>query len=140
MQKALFALSLGFGLAVMAYAAQAQTNSCGDRDKLITSLSEKYGETRQSMGLARNNSLMELYASDETGTWTILVTLPDGRSCLIAAGNSPSQPKHAWPESLAPATNTFNPPKSTTNPLENTVNSATIDHSMAGKNITITVN
>jgi len=88
MQKALFALSLGFGLALMAHAANSQTNSCGDREKVINSLSEKYGETRQSIGLARNNSIMEVYASDETGTWTILVTLPDGRSCLIAAGNS----------------------------------------------------
>jgi hypothetical protein len=31
---------------------------------------------------------MEIYASDETGTWTILVTLPSGQACLIAAGES----------------------------------------------------
>jgi hypothetical protein len=29
---------------------------------------------------------MELYASDATGTWTITMTLPDGRMCLMASG------------------------------------------------------
>ncbi len=31
---------------------------------------------------------MEIYASDETGSWTIIVTLPDGMACLVAAGQS----------------------------------------------------
>ena len=88
MQKTLFALSLGFGLAVMATAANSGTTSCGDRNKVITSLAEKYGETRQGIGLGRNNGVMEIYASDETGTWTILVTLPSGQACLITAGES----------------------------------------------------
>ena len=30
--------------------------------------------------------MIEVYSSDETGTWTILVTRPDGTSCLLAAG------------------------------------------------------
>ena len=29
---------------------------------------------------------MEVYASPETGTWTIAVTTPDGTMCLVAAG------------------------------------------------------
>lgn len=88
MQKILFALSLGFGLAIMAQATNAQPKACGDRTKVIQSLSKKYGETRQGIGLGRNNGVMEIYASDETGTWTILVTLPNGQACLIAAGES----------------------------------------------------
>jgi hypothetical protein len=88
MQQTLFALSLGFGLAIMAQAAQSQTTSCGDREKVITSLAQKYGETRQGIGLGRNNGVMEIYASDDTGTWTILVTLPNGQACLIAAGDA----------------------------------------------------
>jgi hypothetical protein len=88
MQKILFALSLGFGLAIMAQVANAQQKACGDRTTVIQSLSKKYGETRQGIGLGRNNGVMEIYASDETGTWTILVTLPNGQACLIAAGEA----------------------------------------------------
>lgn len=88
MQKTLFALSLGFGLAILAQAAKAQNIPCGERAKIIQGLTEKYGETRQVIGLARNNRIMELYASTETGSWTLVVTLPDGRSCLLATGDS----------------------------------------------------
>ena len=38
------------------------------------------------MGLNQSNGVLEVYASDETGTWTILVTSPDGKACLLAAG------------------------------------------------------
>ena len=30
---------------------------------------------------------MELYAADDTGTWTITMTLPDGRMCRMASGS-----------------------------------------------------
>lgn len=67
--------------------AEAETRqACADRAKVIERLSEKYGETLQSMGLQRNSGLVEIYASPETGTWTILVSRPDGKACLLAAG------------------------------------------------------
>ncbi len=67
--------------------AEAQTQlPCADRTAVVLRLEERYGETLQSMGLHQNNSLVEVYASSETGTWTILVTRPDGVACLIAAG------------------------------------------------------
>ncbi|MEM9049521.1 MAG: hypothetical protein AAGC92_12470 [Pseudomonadota bacterium] len=61
---------------------------CGEREAIVKRLSEKYGETRQSMGLQRNNGVMEIFASEESGTWTILVTLPNGMTCLVAAGEA----------------------------------------------------
>lgn len=88
MKKSLFALSLGFGIAILAQTAEPQTPSCGEREKVTTALADKYGETRRAIGLARNNTIMEIYASNKTGTWTILVTLPNGKSCLIASGSS----------------------------------------------------
>ena len=67
--------------------AQAQTRSpCAERDAVVQRLKDKYGETLQSRGLHQSNALMELYASESTGTWTILVTRPNGMACLIAAG------------------------------------------------------
>jgi hypothetical protein len=59
---------------------------CAARDKVVQTLADRYGETRQSVGLAPNSAMMEVYASAETGTWTITVTMPDGMTCLVASG------------------------------------------------------
>ena len=32
--------------------------------------------------------VVEVFASDESGTWTIVITLPNGMTCLVAAGNA----------------------------------------------------
>jgi len=91
MQKLLFALSLGIAAVVLAlHAANAQstTASCAEHKQVVERLANKYGETRQSYGLARNNSVLEVFASQESGTWTIILTLPDGTSCLVAAGEA----------------------------------------------------
>ena len=32
--------------------------------------------------------IFELFASPETGSWTILATHPEGRSCVVAVGES----------------------------------------------------
>lgn len=66
--------------------ASAQSSSCAPREIIVGRLADKYGETRQSMGLNQNNGVVELFASQETGTWTITVTMPNGMMCLMAAG------------------------------------------------------
>ena len=40
------------------------------------------------IGLGANNQVVEVFASLETGTWTITVTLPDGTTCLVASGQA----------------------------------------------------
>ncbi len=76
-------------LAAMVNAAQAQqARNCGPRDIVVSRLAEGYGETRQSMGLGANNSVIEVFASDESGSWTITVTTPNGMTCLVASGQA----------------------------------------------------
>ncbi len=41
-----------------------------------------------SLGLAGEAAVMELYASDTTGTWTLTLLLPDGQMCLMASGSN----------------------------------------------------
>lgn len=67
--------------------AQSRQN-CGPRDAVIKRLAEQYGETRQSVGIGSNNAMVEMFASDATGSWTIIVTMPAGVSCLVASGQS----------------------------------------------------
>lgn len=90
MKQKLFALSLGFGGLILAtHHAFAQGNpQCAKRSTVVAELSDRYGETRHAIGLAANNAVMEVFASTESGTWTITVTLANGMTCLMASGQN----------------------------------------------------
>lgn len=75
-------------LLALATSSHAQTlQHCASRAAVIERLSEMYGETRRSIGLGANNAVIEVYASDETGTWTITLTTAAGITCLVASGS-----------------------------------------------------
>jgi hypothetical protein len=84
--RLLFRAVSAIGVAVTATGASAQSRACADREQVVARLAEQYGETLQSVGMNNDNAVLEIYASEDTGTWTILVTRPDGVACLIAAG------------------------------------------------------
>ncbi|MGI9415145.1 MAG: hypothetical protein ACR2PM_15830 [Hyphomicrobiales bacterium] len=69
-------------------APPAHAAECGKHDKVIQFLGAKYKEQRKAMGLVSNRGVMELYVSEKTGTWTVLLTNTDGVSCIVAAGES----------------------------------------------------
>lgn len=84
---------LTLSLAVMAPAAQAQdTRNCAPRKRVVDGLASTYGETRRAMGLGGNNAVVEMFASDASGSWTITVTLPNGLTCLVASGQAYETP------------------------------------------------
>ncbi|MEB3418412.1 hypothetical protein ACFSDD_15900 [Salipiger marinus] len=78
----------GLGLAICAAPALAQTPACAPRDQVVDQLARRYGEVPQSIGLGSDNAVMEVFASAETGTWTITVTTPAGLTCLLASGQA----------------------------------------------------
>lgn len=80
------ALTLGCLAAAPAALGQEVESPCAARAQVVERLAERFGETLQSMGLNQRNRLIEIYASDSTGSWTILMTRPDGTSCLVASG------------------------------------------------------
>ena len=72
---------------VMTPAAEAeQRQTCAARDTVVQKLHDRFGEVLRSLGLHQSDGIVEVYSSEATGTWTILMTRPDGMSCLIAAG------------------------------------------------------
>lgn len=78
-------------VALMLSAQSAQsvpTNICAPRDKVVDKLATDYGESRQSIGLGRDNAVVEVFASITSGTWTITVTRADGLTCLVASGQA----------------------------------------------------
>ena len=89
MDRTLFALSLGLaGLIMLPGLGHASPAQCGAHDAVAGQLAKTYGEQARSMGLAEDNTVMELYAAPQTGTWTLTVTLPSGMTCLVASGNN----------------------------------------------------
>ncbi len=68
--------------------ALARPANCAPRDAVIQRLATSYGETRQSMGLGANNAVIEVFASDTSGSWTITVTGTNGITCLVASGQA----------------------------------------------------
>ena len=64
--------------------AVAQGNNCAPRERAIMMLTEHHHETRQSIGLRNDGSVMEVWASTVAGTWTITVTFVTGITCVIA--------------------------------------------------------
>jgi hypothetical protein len=88
MERPLFALSLGLAGMILLPADLRASPQCATHDQVATSLATQFGEVRRSIGLARDNTVMELYAAADTGTWTLTVTLPTGMTCLVAAGDN----------------------------------------------------
>ena len=66
---------------------------CGERGQIISRLEGKYGETQRGYGLQRGEAVVEVYASEATGTWTILLSMPNGLACLMAAGENWAVPE-----------------------------------------------
>ena len=88
MSQQFFALS--FGLAVLLSATQIAHSAplCDTRGAVTALLADRYGEIRRAVGIAGQAAVMELFASDDTGTWSITMSLPDGRMCLMASGSN----------------------------------------------------
>lgn len=81
-------------LAAVPFSALAQQSVCGKRGDVLKQLSLRHSETPAAMGLSNTGGILEVLTSPASGSWTIIMTMPNGMSCLVAAGEN-------W-ESVAP--------------------------------------
>lgn len=58
---------------------------CGERKDLIGRLGAQYDEHPAGLGMTETGAVVELLTGKQE-TWTLLVSFPDGRSCLLATG------------------------------------------------------
>lgn len=89
-------MRLALLLCLIPITASAQGRNCGPHSAVTAHLADNYGESRQVIGLASNNSVLEVYAAD-SGSWTILVTGPGGPACIVAAGQNYEHTKAPFP-------------------------------------------
>ncbi|MCO6384160.1 hypothetical protein [Oceanicola sp. 502str15] len=73
-------------LASAPLAAQTADGPCGKRQFFVDQLVETYQEQPVAGGLQSEDSLVEIWASKETGSFTILVTDPGGETCVAFTG------------------------------------------------------
>jgi len=67
-------------------AAATESPPCAPRPELLKQLSKRFNEAPVALGLAKNGSVIEVLTSDDGETWTIMVSQPNGPSCLVAVG------------------------------------------------------
>ena len=60
---------------------------CGPRDEVAAKLKSAFGETRTAMGTKGPKAIMEMWTSEKTGSWSVVMNYTDGRSCIVAVGN-----------------------------------------------------
>lgn len=85
MRKILKTLVLGVGFTLVASVALAQPQ-CNERDDVLELLGKKYGETASAVGVTNTGGLLEVLNDPKDGSWTIILSTPQGMSCLVAAG------------------------------------------------------
>jgi hypothetical protein len=68
--------------------AAAAPAACGPRADVLAQLARQYDEVPKAVGLANGGNLVEVLASSDGATWTIILTSPKGISCLVAAGEA----------------------------------------------------
>tara|TARA_B100000676_G_scaffold293780_1_gene330945 strand:+ start:4328 stop:4636 length:309 start_codon:yes stop_codon:yes gene_type:complete len=81
--------SIIFLLSVLGFASNAlpiETQQCEQRRTILQYLSNEYSEKPVAMGVAENGGLIEVLSSQKGNTFTIIVTSPEGETCMVAAG------------------------------------------------------
>ncbi len=89
-KQTLFGLGAIVGLLTVNLAApgaQAQQTGplCDARTTVLKMLNGTFDEKPNAMGLANNGTVVEVLKSEER-TWTIIMTAPNGVSCMLATG------------------------------------------------------
>ena len=79
----------------------AQGMQCAPRAAVLSMLAQQT-QSRQAIGLA-GRAVMEVFADSASMRWTITVTLPDGRMCLLANGQAFEATDEVFPPQDVPS-------------------------------------
>ena len=84
-----WAESLGLRSPPTAEAGPAPGEICvSDYRQLVAKLEQSYAEVPVSAGLGQDGNLVSVFASAATGSWTMVMTRPEGTSCVVAVGEA----------------------------------------------------
>ncbi len=87
MKRLLLAAAAALFAALLAVPAAAQqAGICGEHERVVKTLTTVYFQAARSRGMAGDNSVVEVYASSKTGTWTAIKTQANGMTCVMDSG------------------------------------------------------
>ncbi len=91
--KAPFCLTAALCAAIFMFAGpavgqepQSRGRVCALHDKITDALKDRWGERQIGLGINNEGALVEVYVNPNNGSFTILLTRPDGWSCVATAG------------------------------------------------------
>lgn len=73
---------------LMFLASPAASANCADRGQVIGRLQTKFHEVQSGAGLQSQQTIIEVWYSPDTRTWTILASGTNGISCILASGTN----------------------------------------------------
>ena len=89
MFKRIVTSALVFGAVALPPPAYAQSGLvCQNREHLVQTLENRYKESLESVGMQGSKQLLEIWSAQETGSFTVLITKPNGISCVVASGSN----------------------------------------------------
>lgn len=101
LRRAVMAMVLPVGLSLLSLGAIGTSTAIAqeavqDRSSLVKMLDERFSERAVALGLASNGGLIEVFATGNGSTWTMLLTMPSGESRVLGEGSNwvgvPSKP------------------------------------------------
>lgn len=69
-----------------AKATLAQEAACATYSEIAQQLERRYAELPVSLGLSSAGQVVQVFSTADGATWTMVLTKPDGTSCVVAAG------------------------------------------------------
>ncbi len=78
-------IALGVASVLFPFSPAFAQQVCGERAKFMIKLEETFAEHPIAMGLTDKGAVLEVLAS-KNGSWTFLLTLPGGLTCVVASG------------------------------------------------------
>ena len=79
----------GVIIGAMITSLPAHAANCAKRDAVVERLQSKYSESFAGGGLQAtqtSQTMVEVWASEKTGTFTVILTTPEGLACIVATG------------------------------------------------------
>lgn len=80
-------IALGVASVLFPFSPAIAQQACGERGKFMIMLEQSFAEHPIAMGLTDKGAVIEVFAS-KNGSWTFLLTLPGGMTCVVASGRS----------------------------------------------------
>lgn len=71
----------------MAFGGAAQAGQCAEKQALNDELNRRFGESEFATALSESNAV-KFYRNPTSQTWSVVIVMPNGVACLVAAGES----------------------------------------------------